>query len=598
VLPLAIRGNSCGHDFDFHTQSWLAVAQQWRQGVIYPHWIDGANYGAGEPRLVFYPPFSWVLGALLGTILPWNVVPVAFTLIVMAACGFSMKKLAGEWLPINTATFAACAYILNPYALFVTYERTAYSELAAGIWLPLIVLYALRSPQTTHFFLTAAPRERLARMSEQELRALRFSSDSAKMVAPSFSSRTWIFRQAIIPLALTVAAIWLTNAPAAVMSCYLLAGIAFWQLVVQKRWQPVIQISIGTILGLGLAAFYIVPAAYERRWVDITRAIGPGMRIEDSFLFGHTGEAFHDQVLRTASWIFVTMLVTLAICGWIAWRRNSARPLLLPLFAAAAVLGALQLPLSRPVWLVAPELRFLQFPWRLSMILSVGFALTLGAAAVPHQDVSASRSVRSRIAIVLVVAVALVFTAARLFWQPCDDEDAVSAQVALFRAGTGFEGTDEYTPIGADNSLVQQALTPLRLLDTADAEVAVPDSKNDAGNPSYVPSDRDHLAVQAKIEQWLAERKMLTITAQSPGFAVLRLMDYPAWQVFANGKVVVARPSRQDGLMTLPIAAGTTQIEIRYRATSDVIWGRGLSIVSCLALVALAATARKRDSIE
>jgi len=200
--------------------------------------------------------------------------------------------------------------------------------------------------------------------------------------------------------------------------------------------------------------------------------------------------------------------------------------------------------------------------------------------------------------IVLVVAVALVFTAARLFWQPCDDEDAVSAQVALFRAGTGFEGTDEYTPIGADNSLVQQALTPLRLLDTADAEVAVPDSKNDAGNPSYVPSDRDHLAVQAKIEQWLAERKMLTITAQSPGFAVLRLMDYPAWQVFANGKVVVARPSRQDGLMTLPIAAGTTQIEIRYRATSDVIWGRGLSIVSCLALVALAATARKRDSIE
>src|SRR5208282_4522763 len=98
-----------------------------------------------EPRFVFYPPLTWMLGALLGTILPWSATPLAFTLIVMTACGFSMYKLANEWMSPNAATLAACAYILNPYALFVAYERTAYGELAAGIWLPLIVLYALRN---------------------------------------------------------------------------------------------------------------------------------------------------------------------------------------------------------------------------------------------------------------------------------------------------------------------------------------------------------------------------------------------------------------------------------------------------------------------
>ena len=146
ALSLAWHGNSCGHDFDFHIQSWLAVARQWHQSALYPSWIEAANYGAGEPRFVFYPPLSWMLGAILGIVLGWPAAPIAFTLIVLTACGISMNQLAREWLTPNAASLAACAYILNPYALFVAYERTAYGELAAGFWLPLIILYALRAP--------------------------------------------------------------------------------------------------------------------------------------------------------------------------------------------------------------------------------------------------------------------------------------------------------------------------------------------------------------------------------------------------------------------------------------------------------------------
>ncbi len=332
ALALAIRGNSCGHDFDFHIPSWLAVSQQWHQGTFYPHWIEAANYGAGEPRFVFYPPLSWMLGAILGIVPGWPAAPIAFTLIVLTACGVSMNKLAREWLPPNAAALAACAYILNPYALFVAYERTAYSELAAGIWLPLIILYALRCADgTQHVFLTTVPREKIAQMSSVELRELRLSSaptipgapEPALSLPKGSDFGTWVRRnKSLIALALTIAAIWLTNAPAAVMSCYALAAITIWKSITEKHWQPILNSTISLILGLGLASFYIVPAAYERRWVDIARAIGPGVRIEDSFLFARTGESFHDQVLHAASMIFVTMIVAIVVFLWAAWKRE------------------------------------------------------------------------------------------------------------------------------------------------------------------------------------------------------------------------------------------------------------------------------------
>ena len=571
ALSLAWRGNSCGHDFDFHIQSWLAVAQQWRHGTLYPRWIEAANYGAGEPRFVFYPPLSWMLGAILGTLLPWSAAPIAFTLIVLTACGVTMNKLAREWLPPNAAIIAACAYILNPYTLFVAYERTAYGELAAGVWLPLIVLYALRcSTKAGAPGPAGAPLPRLAWVS---------------------------FREATIPLALTIAAIWLTNAPAAVIACYTLAAITTWKSISRKQWQPILNSTISLILGLGLASFYIVPAAYERRWVDITRAIGPGMRIQDSFLFAHTGESFHDQVLHAASLIFVTMIVAIYIFVWTTWKRKTAQSLLLPLSVTAAVLFALQLPWSRFFWRIAPELKFLQFPWRWTLVLSIVFALSLSAAVATRSTRPPEPRFRIHAAAILIAAIAAVLLGSWLFWQPCDEEDVVSAQVAVFQAGTGFEGTDEYTPIGADNSLIQQGLPKLRLLDAADAEVAVTDTNQDAANPAYVPSDKDHLPIQAKIERWLPEHKTVTLTTQSPGFAVLRLMDYPAWQVLTNGTPVLNRPHRDDGLMTIPVQTGATRIDIKYSATPDVWWGRGLSVASLFTLLALSLTGRKRRQV-
>ena len=54
-IPYLVRGFSCGHDFDFHFESWYEIAQGWKHGLVYPHWAQSPNWGAGATTI---QPFS------------------------------------------------------------------------------------------------------------------------------------------------------------------------------------------------------------------------------------------------------------------------------------------------------------------------------------------------------------------------------------------------------------------------------------------------------------------------------------------------------------------------------------------------------------
>jgi hypothetical protein len=535
---LVIRGNSCGHDFDFHLLSWMEVARAWHNGIAYPHWVQDANFGAGEPRLIFYPPASWLLGGLLGTMSGWHAAPVLFVLLALLGAGGSMYLLAREWAPPVAASLAACLYIANPYAMFVAYERSALGELLAAAWFPLMILFALRT------------------------------------------------RSSIAPLGLSVAALWLTNSPAAVMGSYLLAVLALGMWIVEGRPWPALRATGGIALGLGLAAFYIIPAAFEQRWVQIDRAIIPGMRVEDSFLFAHTKNAFHDQVLWTASWIFIAEVAVASIAAYLAWRtRGGGRPRMV-LTALLPILLLLQLPASYLFWKHTPHLKFLQFPWRWTLALSVVTCLLAGMAVKKIHRGTAM------LAGLLIAAMAI--GGGLLFFQPCDDEDAVAAQIAGFRQGQGTQGTDEYTPVGADNSAVQQHLPLVRVLPAAQDDTA-DSSKGD--NPDWHAGGAGGISATVNVKRWNAEHWVVSVVTPETGYAVLRLMDYPSWRVTVDDKPVQGRPVRDDGLMTVPVTAGNHVLEVQWAATTDIITGRVVSAISLLALAIVGMLERRERRV-
>jgi hypothetical protein len=540
VLPMAWRGTSCGQDLDFHLQNWLEIVAHWRQGVLDPHWAMSANYLAGEPRFVFYPPLSWLLGGVLGLVLPWDWTPLAFTLVVLLGAGLSFRAMAREWMPEDHAVIAACLYVVNPYMLFVAYERGAMAELLAAVWMPLLVLYGLRQ------------------------------------------------KRALLPLALSVAAIWLTNAPAAVMGCYALAVLVAVAALRDKSWRLVERATGGVGLGLGLAGFWLAPAVYEERWVEIGRAIGPLMHIEDSFLFGYVKLAgvspedrfdtvYHNQVLQMVSWIVIALIAGAALAAWFGRRRRVA--IWIPLVVIGAAISALQLRWSDVVWRLVPELKYLQFPWRWMMVLGLTFAALAGIAIQREQ--TTRRAVALRGALMLALAGAMAVLSSVFFWQPCDEEDNVQAQIATFHA-TGFEGTDEYTPEGADNSTIQPSFPAVEVVSTPSGESL------EAGDTSA------EVPAKIRIDRWDAENRSLTVTGVQSAYAVLRLMDYPAWRVARNGTEVSQRPQRADGLMVIPLQAGANQISVRWHVARDQWAGMGLSLVSLAITLAFAAKGRRK----
>jgi hypothetical protein len=317
-----MHGPSCGHDFDFHLVSWFDCLNGWRHGILYPHWAESANFGAGEPRFVFYPPLTWMLGAALGLMLPWQFVPVALTFLLLAGTGLATRALARQFLPEGAATLAGCAALFSGYALFTAYERAAFGELAGGCWIPLLLLFALRQCDVSHPFRTKG-------QDAGSSTSLRFAQkDGARNILVGPICRRALDGSAA-PLALVLAGCWFANLPLGVMACYLLAAVAVAAAVLARSWAPLLRAVLAASLGLALTAVYLLPAVVEQRWIDLRQVIDdPGERIENSWLFARHADpalAEHDTVLLKVSIIAASMIAVALIGVFVVWVRGALK---------------------------------------------------------------------------------------------------------------------------------------------------------------------------------------------------------------------------------------------------------------------------------
>ena len=527
IVPILVLGNASGHDVEFHLPNWIDVAQHWREGVLYPHWSGGGHFGYGDPRFIIYPPFSWLLGGLLAALLPGAMLPGAYVWICVAANALGAYRLAREWFSQRGAVCAAALYASNPYLILVYTHRCAYAELLASAFFPVAFLFALR----------------VWRPGREGVRA-------AAGLGPAF------------------ACLWLSNVPAAVLGSYALGFVLLWLAVRERSLWPLVRGGLGMALGLGLAAFYILPIAVEIHWIQSEGAFAGGLSLWNNFLFHRSDDADHTAF---------NLLVSALACGEMAL-AGAAFPLALrrlrnpggqangplrrglPVLCAVGALYAVMLfPWSEPVWRILPRIWMAEFPWRSLYILNLALALA---------TVAAIRSMKRPAAWAAAVAAIWLAAGGAILSRAPWDPDEVHDIIAAAHSERGYVGVvDEFLPVGVDPDSLDPDAPRLEVVDDSG------DTVEDSG-------------AKITVLQWHTEEKEFAVEAPRPARVRLHVVNYRAWRATVNAAALTPQTEAGTGQTVIPVPAGRSKVRVWFGHTPDRTLGPVVTFGAvCLLLV-------------
>ena len=523
MLPAFLHGIPNGDDAAMHYRRHADFIEALREGVWYPRWLPRSNFHQGTPVMLYYPPLPYYVTAALNGIV--NAPFVALTLgcwLGLLLSGLSMYVFSRRLLPRGISMLAAVFYMAVPYHLFDFYHRTALSEFWAFAWLPLVL-------------------------------------DATRRLAAGRGLR------AVLYLAASFAALLLTHVTISFEMGLLLP---VYLLLLTRRLRHWLHAAGGMALAAGVSALFLVPLLLEVRYIRIDRALR--IPFADYFLFRHLGSAFNRHLfpppegrrffyLDGVNVMAVSLLVLLLVCALVIWRerrRLSEIPMIKSLLWPVAILTALSLllttRLSAPLWRVAPQFPYIQFPFRWLTITAVGVALLVGVAAFVI-----TRAERSRLLYAALLSAALIFTL------------SISALLVLRATYNrqeleeGLNGLEvaEYRTIYLDRQKrLDEYVKPAIVVESGNAQA---DALDDLG-----------------------ARQRYAIAATTDATLVVRPQFFPGWKAWLDDQPVAIAPSR-EGNIQVTVAPGEHTLLLRFEDTGPRRAGKAISAVAALLFLAL-----------
>lgn len=504
--------------------------QAWRNWIFFPRLGPNLNFTYGAPLFQYYSP----LASYVALILHW----AGLGLIEAAKAVFTLNlALAGvgayiyaRWLfgSRQAALVSGLAYLLAPYLLTVIYERGAAAE---GLALGLIpwVFWAL------HRLLNERSRGSIA--------------GAAVLVA-------------LLLLAHNITALFVLP----VVTVYLL--LLAWH---EGRLKQLVGVLGAIMLGLGLSAFYWVPALGEVRFARV-----------EGMLVGRTN-VLNNLVpwreLVQPAWVFdywgamrFHLSLWQAVLGVLSALAIAIQPprlrFNLILFAGVALLALiLQLTASRVFWETMPLVRFIQFPWRLLGLISFCIAMLLGSVfcGKPLKGTIGTVLAVGLLALIIILGTQKLDPRLSSIWYPITNAEIGKAD--LFERGRfNYPLFNDYAP-----AAMQVDTAALARPRAAKAPVTEP--------LSVVP--------QIQVLSEKPDQLDLKIETASPFALRLHRTFFPGWQVYVDGRKVPTGPSGQIGLVTAEIPAGSHRVLVRFEDTPLRRVAVAISLVSVLILIFL-----------
>ncbi|MFQ5409849.1 MAG: 6-pyruvoyl-tetrahydropterin synthase-related protein, partial [Anaerolineales bacterium] len=530
------------NDLATHIYRAFELEQLLDTGVFFPRWGPHLVHGYGYPIFHYFGYLSHYLIALLhkaGANYLWAYRLASSGVTLLAGWGaflLGREMARGE----RGGLLAGVAFVYSPYMLYTANVRGGLPESLALALLPFVLLTWRRAARDG-----------------------------------------WRY---VVPGGLAYGALVFSHNGIALQSSPLILAFALWS--GRARWRGAFaRIAACLALGLGLAAFYWIPALVELRFVQVeSRFATTGISYAVNFaalrdLFAYPAlpvdsDLLNPPVLRPLSVAALALAGTALLIGWRARDALQRDRGLLAVLAAAGIFIAL--PASRFIWEVVPLLQRSLWPWRYLGPASLFIALlagTLGSAHVPpHRVAGAARPV------LLPLFVVALFIANSAGWlYPPREQIAPPESVAdLARY--------ELPPllIGTSTNAEYLPRWVTELPDTtAQRELLLSEDDPDRLDRASLPPGAGSVHTGSNLfwDQWLVDL---------PEESVLQFRQFyfPGWRLLIDGEPVPARITAPHGLIAIEAPAGEHSIQLRFESTPIRRFADLASLVSALLVAA------------
>lgn len=509
----------------FYTQDHIFIARlhqmstAFNDGHFPVRWASDLRFG--EPIFNFYGPLPYYLGVLL-KLFGFNFIWVAKILFILSSIlsAITIFIFLRKLFSSEAAFLGTALYIYAPYRAVDLYVRGALSEAWAFVFFPLIFY--------TSFLL----------------------SEKVNFLRISF-------------LALALVGLFLTHN---VTTLIFLPFLCLWwgYLALRTRTYKLFLPFVGSfILGIGIAAFFLLPAIFEREFIQTKYLVVGYFDFRAHFVafyqffstFWGYGASLWGPKDDMSFQIGLVHWATLALAIFIGLvYRKDKKLIWLLSFLGFSFLTSLffQHNKSAFVWEAIPVMAFIQFPWRF-LAISIFIVSITGAAITSY--------FKNRFAVIYFILIAAVILLNLQYFRPRNfvEDSFFDKFLNTESMHNGVDLTKDYFPIWVKNDRVEYFGTPRAI----SGEIKVFDFMIKTAKANGVINVLSDSQIEAPITY------------------------FPGWELEANGKLInFSEPSIQ-GLITFYLPVGVYKIDLELKNTPVRMIGNTISVFSLLLLLIL-----------
>lgn len=503
IRSLFVSGYFPMHD-DTQVARVVVMGRALRQGQFPVRWVSDLGYGYGYPIFNFYGPLPYYVGGVLYAL---GLTGLTATKIMMGvglvAAGVTMYAAVADVAGVSAGILASLFYMFAPYHGVQAYVRGAVGEYWALIFLPLIAWGMLKK------------------------KVLMGSLGIAGLIV----SHT-IF--GYIGMVFVILAL----------------------LALKMRRHALILI----LLGLGLSAFFWLPALWEMGYTNVAGQINSGSDFRDHFVclsqlwnspwgFGGSAKGCLDGLSFKIG--KVHLLTGLAVLVGLAAgliREKRAKILVAAGVAIFVTSVFFMLNISRPIWEMFPFFAYVQYPWRF-----LAFAV-FGMSLIISQMVYMFRSQIVRWSMVIMCVGLVLFVEAKRF----------APQYTYSRAAGDFETQED---IRFRVSKISDEYLP--------GAVPRPENPLDVVHDTIPQSDLYDMEIQHISDTY----SKVGFSAREPAAVKINTAYFPGWHYIVN--VTDTKPRVLNGLPVIWIPSGDSVVQMQFR---DTLVRKISNIISLLSL--------------